>query len=270
MSAIEDSSGFAGLGLGPKLLATLAELGYEEPTADPARGDPAAARRARPARTGRDRHRQDGRLRPAAAAATRAEGRRRARSWASSWSRRASSRCRSRRRSTATAASSARACCRSTADSRSGASSRRCGAASTSSSRRRAARSTTSARGTLALDDGARWSCSTRPTRCSTWASPRTSRRSSARRPPSGRRCCSRRRCRRGSTPIARRHLRDPVQIRIGREPLVRGRGAAGAPDRLRRRRARTSRPRSAASSTSRRPTAAHRLLPHAASRSTS
>ncbi len=33
MSAIEDSSGFAGLGLGPKLLATLAELGYEEPTA---------------------------------------------------------------------------------------------------------------------------------------------------------------------------------------------------------------------------------------------
>ena len=48
---------------------------------------------------------------------------------------------------------------------------------------------------------GAAWSCSTKPTRCSTWASPRTSSRSSSRRPPTARRCSSRRRCRRASTP---------------------------------------------------------------------
>ena len=41
---------------------------------------------------------------------------------------------------------------------------------------------------------------STRPTRCSTWASPRTSRRSSRPRRPSTRPCSSRRRCRRGSS----------------------------------------------------------------------
>ena len=54
-------------------------------------------------------------------------------------------------------------------------------------------------RGTLQLAALARASCSTRPTRCSTWASPRTSRRSSRRRRPSGRRRSSRRRCRRAS-----------------------------------------------------------------------
>ena len=56
---------------------------------------------------------------------------------------------------------------------------------------------------------------------------------------------------------IAARHLRDPVRIQIGREHAVAGRGAARAPERLHRRRARTSRPRSAACSTSRRPAAA-------------
>jgi hypothetical protein len=65
-------------------------------------------------------------------------------------------------------------------------------------------------RGTLQLDS-VRWSCSTRPTRCSTWASPRTSRRSSsdARGAPDGALL--------GDAPAAHRrdrrskHLRDPV-----------------------------------------------------------
>ena len=35
--------------------------------------------------------------------------------------------------------------------------------------------------------------------------------------PPTARPCCSRRRCRRGSTRIAARHLNDPVRIQIGR-----------------------------------------------------
>ncbi len=47
---------------------------------------------------------------------------------------------------------------------------------------------------------GVRSSCSTRPTRCSTWASPRTSRRCSSACPPSARPCCSRPRCRRASS----------------------------------------------------------------------
>ena len=79
-------------------------------------------------------------------------------------------------------------------------------------------------RGTLRPGAACAPSCSTRPTRCSTWASPRTSRRSSPRRPRTGRRCCSRRRCRRASTAIARRHLRDPVRIEMGRAAAERGR----------------------------------------------
>ena len=43
------------------------------------------------------------------------------------------------------------------------------------------------------------------------------------RRRPSGRRCCSPRRCRRASTSIAKRHLRDPVRIEIEREAAVAG-----------------------------------------------
>ena len=56
---------------------------------------------------------------------------------------------------------------------------------------------------------------------------------------------------------IARRHLRDPVRITIDREPATDGRRAARAPDARTSSPARTSWPRSAACSTSRRPTAA-------------
>ena len=62
-----------------------------------------------------------------------------------------------------------------------------------------------------------------------------------------GRRCSSRRRCRRASTQIARRHLRDPVRIEIGREAPDGRRGAARAPERLHRHaraQARRARPR--------------------------
>ena len=60
---------FAELGLRAELLTALTALGLRGADADPARRDPAAHRRARPARSGRDRHRQDGGVRPAAAAA---------------------------------------------------------------------------------------------------------------------------------------------------------------------------------------------------------
>ena len=53
-------------------------------------------------------------------------------------------------------------------------------------------------------------SCSTKPTRCSTWASPKTSRRSSRRRRPSGRRRSSRPRCRRASPTIAEQAPQGP------------------------------------------------------------
>ena len=76
---------------------------------------------------------------------------------------------------------------------------------------------------------GRRWSCSTRPTRCSTWASPRTSRPSS--RPPRTivRPSCSRPPCRRASTRIIRRHLDDPARIQIGRAERRVGDGAAAS-----------------------------------------
>ena len=67
-----------------------------------------------------------------------------------------------------------------------------------------------------------------------------------------GRRCCSRPRCRAGWTALARRHLRDPVRITIGREKAAPGRRRACArpPTSCR---ARPSPPRWAGSSTSRR-----------------
>ena len=89
-------------------------------------------------------------------------------------------------------------------------------AAPTSSSPRRAAPSTSSAARRSSSTESPSWS-STRPTRCSTWASPRTSRRSSPRRPGNGRPASSRPRCRRGSPAIAKRHLTDPVRIKIDR-----------------------------------------------------
>ena len=85
-------------------------------------------------------------------------------------------------------------------------------------------------RKTLRLDERASASCSTKPTRCSTWASPRISRRSSPPRRRSGRPRSSRPRCRRASPTIANAHLRDPVRVRIDREVRARGRRAAGAP----------------------------------------
>ena len=107
-------------------------------------------------------------------------------------------------------------------------------------------------------------SCSTRPTRCSTWASPRTSRRSSTTTPErAARRCCSRPRCRRASTAIAQRHLTRPGAASrsrprrpaAGEAPLVRqtayvvprGAQAGGARPRARRRVTRRRRSSSAA-----------------------
>ena len=62
-------------------------------------------------------------------------------------------------------------------------------AASTSSWRRRAARSTTCG-GARSISAPSRSSCSTRPTRCSTWALPKTSTPSSPQRPRRARRRC--------------------------------------------------------------------------------
>ena len=70
MNAPDDDTaldGFAGLGLRAETLAALDDLGLRGTDTDPARDDPAADRRQRPARTGRDRHRQDRRLRAAGA-----------------------------------------------------------------------------------------------------------------------------------------------------------------------------------------------------------
>ena len=150
------------------------------------------------------------------------------------------------------------ACCRSTAGRRSSRSSARSSAASTSSSPRRAGRSTTSAAKTLDLERRRRSWCSTKPTRCSTWASPRTSRPSSKRhRRDAADRALLRHACRRASTAIAERHLRDPVRIAIARERRRAGRAAARAADGLHRAARAQARPRSAACSTSRRPTSA-------------
>ena len=100
-----------------------------------------------------------------------------ARRW--SWCRRASWRCRWPRRCTATAARSAarvRADLRRRADGRQQVRALKRGVDVVVATPGRALDHMR--RGTLRLDDASRWSCSTRPTRCSTWASPRTSRRS--------------------------------------------------------------------------------------------
>ena len=112
-------------------------------------------------------------------------------------------------------------------------------------------------RGTLRARRASSSSCSTRPTRCSTWASPRTSSRSSRRRRPSARPCCSRPRCRRASTRIAQRHLRDPVRIEIERAATDTDDAPAGRRSGPTSCSGPTSRPPSGASSTSRRRRAA-------------
>ena len=92
-------------------------------------------------------------------------------------------------------------------------------------------------RGTLTLDDARGRSCSTRPTRCSTWASPRTSRRSSTATPAERQTVLFSATMPPRIDGIARRHLTRPgADRRSPREPAAAGRGAAGAPDRLRRR----------------------------------
>ena len=103
---------FASLGLDPRLLEGIRDLGFKETRPDPERGHPARARRPRPDRLRRNRHRQDRRVRRADAAAllhdhakdvaagSRTAGcRARAACWCSR--RRASWRCRSKTRSTA-------------------------------------------------------------------------------------------------------------------------------------------------------------------------
>ena len=248
----EPTPGFAALGLDPALVAALAALGYEEPTPDSARGDPAAARRPRRARPGRDRHGQDRRVRaPDAAAHRRPTPTPRARTRALILvpTRELAMQVAEAVHRYGKVARHPRAA-RSTAARRWSSSCARSSAASTSSSRRPAARSTTSAARRCGSTP-CRWSCSTRPTRCSTWASPRISRRSSTRRPRSGRPRSSPRRCRRASPTIANTHLQESGARRAsparrcapGEAPRVRA-------DRLHRRSARTRSPRSVACST--------------------
>jgi cytochrome oxidase assembly protein ShyY1 len=96
-------------------------------------------------------------------------------------------------------------------------------------------RASTTSAAARSCSTSSRSSCSTRPTRCSTWASRRTSRGSSPRPPSTARRCCSRPRC------PAHRQARPEAPARPGADhPLPRGGGHRGlAPDpsgRLRRR----------------------------------
>ena len=94
-------------------------------------------------------------------------------------------------------------------------------------------------------------SCSTRPTRCSTWASPRTSRRSSAASPTSARPSCSRPRCRRASSrsPASTSTTRSASASPPPPRPPARRRGSARWPTSCP---APTSRRRSGGCSTSR------------------
>ena len=128
---------------------------------------------------------------------------------------------------------------------------RACGAASTSSSPRRAARSTTSS-AARSSSTACRSSCSTRPTRCSTWASPRTSRRSSRRRPAERQTALFSATMPPRIARIAKQHLRDPARVTVHAEKATRDGVAARPPGRLRRPPRPTSSPRSAGSSTSR------------------
>ena len=248
---------FADLGLRPELLRCARRAGLRGADADPARGDPAAARpdatcsarrppaRARPRRS---------RCRCCSGCAE--DGRGERRRWRSCSCRPASWRCRWRRRSTATAASWAPACCRSTAGSRSAGSCGRCdrGVDVVVATPGRALDHI--GRGTLRLD-GVRDRRAGRGRRDARHGLRRGHRGDPGEpRRATGRPCCSRRRCRRASTAIAAAHLRDPVRIEIGpsRTRRARRRWSGRAPTSCR---ARTSRPRSAGCWTWRRRTAA-------------
>ena len=114
----------------------------------PARDDSAAARRARPARAGRNRNREDGGVCAADASPYREPRHRgRRRTTGSCSCRRASWRCRSRKPCTNTRAGAGRACCRSMAARRCRSRSVGSSAARTSSSRRPAVPSITSGAG---------------------------------------------------------------------------------------------------------------------------
>ena len=181
-SSKEPSGRFADLGLGPKLLSVLEELGYEEPT-------PIQREAIPPLLAGRDLLGQaaTGTGKTAAfalpAAAAHHAGERRGA--------RRTSRARARAHARAGDAGrrgharygrklGRRACCRSTAASRSASSSARCerGVDVVVATPGRALDHIR--RGTLELDARAGRSSSTKPTRCWTWASRRTSRRSSS------------------------------------------------------------------------------------------
>ena len=247
-----EDGGFLELGLDEGLVRTLSELGYEEPTPIQREAIPASARGPRPARPGRDRHRQDGGVRASDPAARSPRYRKTSASVPS-----AVILVPTRELAMQVAEAvhrygkslGVRTCCRSTAGSRCSSSCARSGAASTSSSRRLAACSTTSGGGASTSARCAR-SSSTRPTRCSTWGSPRTSRRSSPRCRASARRRSSRPRSRRGSRRSRKTHLQDPVRITIARESAADRREAARARGRLRRGEAAQDRKRSGGCST--------------------
>ena len=175
-----DATTFADLGLRPELLERADRARLRGADADPARGDPAAAGGPRPARPGRHRHRQDRRVRAADAAAA---GRTAAGGTSPS--------------ALVLVPTRELAVQVSEAIHRYGRDlgarvlpiyggqpiGRQLQALRARRRRRRrharAGRSTTSAAARCDLDGLRDRSCSTRPTRCSTWASPRTSRRSS-------------------------------------------------------------------------------------------
>ena len=249
----DDTNAFGALGLRSELTDALAALGYEEPTPIQAEAIPPLLDRARPARPGRHRHRQDRGVRAAdpASAWPPATGARPPPR--SCWCPPASWPCRSPRPCTATAAASAPGCCRSTAASPSAASCTPCTAASTSSSPRPGRAVDHLQRGSLdfeaieivvldeadeMLDMGFAEDIEAildalpdqTPDGAVLGHDAAAHREDGAQAP----------------------HRPGPHHDRGDRGP--RGRGAAGAPDRLRGARARTRPPRSAASSTSRRP----------------
>ena len=225
----EDSAGFADLGLRPELLASASSATRSRRRSSARRSrrcSPAATCSARPrpapARPPRSRCRCSQRARRGGGAT--ADPSRSCWCRPASWPCRCPRRCYRYGRELGVAGR-----CRSTAASRSAGSSQRPRARRRRRRRhpgpgarphrpRHAARSTTS-----------RSSCSTRPTRCSTWASPRTSRRSSTRTPDERQTVLFSATMPPRIDGIARRHLHDPVRIQIGRgrrrrarPPLVR------------------------------------------------
>ena len=132
-----------------------------------------------------------------------------------SWRPPASSRCRCARPSSGTPPTCAACtCCRSTAARGTASSSPRCAAACTSWSARPAGSWTTSTRA-RSTSASCATSCSTRPTRCSTWASPTTSSGSSPTPRTPSRWRCSRRRCPRTIRRLSTQYLTDPVEITV-------------------------------------------------------